>query len=417
MSPHTFLSGTQPGLPRQARTRGARAVLALFAVAVVGSAFSQGPAPRSPFKVTFKDEKAVVSEEASAPLDPTPHIRYQANGMGVQINTELGQTLHLSHFPTFSIDGQISQQQPPGQYQFINRALPRGKGRKDRQGFESCIVSGDLRITCTVSLTPTKPPVKGAGAKRRLDAVLIQYLIENKGTRAHKVGVRIYMDVYVINNDGALFAAPTKPDMVLDGIILKGKELPPYLQMLQVPNLKNPGFVSHMTFDLGSKAEKPERVVLTRHGAGGAFGGWDMPAMMAGGDSATGVFWEPKNIPPGGKRELSYAYGQGVAISPESEGLVKLALGGSFEPGKAFDVTAYVTDPPQGQSLTLELPPGMALVEGPRTQPVLEVPGEEPYSLVRWRARVLRPGEFPLRVRSSTGVTQVKTVTVTPAGR
>jgi hypothetical protein len=417
MSPHTFPSGTQPGLSRQARRWGARATLALLVVAVAGSAFSQDAAPRSPFKVTVRDEKAVVSEEASAPLDPTPHIRYQPNGMGVQVNTENGQTLHLSHFPTFSINGQISQGQPPGQYQFINRPLPRGKGRKDRQGFESCLVSGDLRITCTVSLTPTKPTTKGAGAKRRLDSVLVEYLVENKGTRAHKVGVRIYMDTYVINNDGCLFAAPTKPGMILDGVILKGKEFPPYLQMLQIPNLKNPGFVSHMTFDLGSKREKPERVVLTRHGAGGAFGGWDMPAMQAMGDSGIGVFWEPKNIPPGGKREMVYAYGQGVAISPESEGLVKLALGGSFAPGKAFDVTAYVIDPPQGQSLTLELPPGMALVEGPRTQPVPETPGEEPYSLVRWRARVLRPGEFPLRVRSSTGVTQAKTVTVTPAAK
>ena len=33
------------------------------------------------------------------------------------------------------------------------------------------------------------------------------------------------------------------------------------------------------------------------------FGGWDMPAVSAMGDSALGVFWEPKEIKPGDKRE------------------------------------------------------------------------------------------------------------------
>ncbi|HYT91711.1 MAG TPA: hypothetical protein VEL76_23560, partial [Gemmataceae bacterium] len=221
-------------------------------------------------------------------------------------------------------------------------------------------------------------------------------------------------DTYVITNDGCLFAAPTIPGKILDGIVLKDKQLPPYLQMLQVPDLKNPGFVSHLTLDLGSRLEKPERLVLTRHGSG--FDGWDMPANMAGGDSAIGVFWEPKELKPGGKREFAYGYGQGIATSPENEGRVQLALGGSFEPGKLFDVTAYVTDPAPGQSLTLELPAGMVLVEGKECQPVPEVRDDEVTSMIRWRGRVLRPGEFSLGVRSSAGTTQRKTITVTRTG-
>src|SRR5262249_13155964 len=150
-------------------------------------------------------------------------------------------------------------------------------------------------------------------------------------------------------------AAPTIPGKILDGMELKGKQLPPYLQMLQIPDLKNPGYVSHMTFDLGKRIDRPDRVVLSRFGAAGV---WDLPIFMAGGDSAMAAFWEPKEIKPGGKREIAYAYGKGVAVSPESEGAVRLALGGSFEPGKAFDVTAYVADPATGQFLTLELPAG-----------------------------------------------------------
>jgi hypothetical protein len=414
MSPQLPQDGGRPGTSTPARRRGVRLALAALAAALVGTAFSQGQAPRAPFKVTVKDEKAVTSEEAAIPVDPVRRINYGSTGLGASVRGENNETLHLSHFPSFNVDGQVHHNQiNGGRYEYMNRPLAQQKGRKAREGFESSFVAGDLRILTTVSLVPTKPATKGA--KRQLDSVLVHYTIENKGNQAHKFGLRIYMDVFVVNNDGALFAAPTRPGKILDAVILKDKELPPYVQMLQNPNLQNPGYVSHLTLDLGSKLEKPERVVLTRHGTG--FGGWDMPAFNAGGDSALGVFWETKEIKPGGKRVIAYAYGKGIATSPENEGLVRLALGGSFEPGKAFDVTAYVTDPVPGQSLTLQLPRGMELLGSAECQPVPETPGEEPYSLVRWRARVLQPGEFPLRVRSSTGVTQTKTITVTPAGK
>jgi hypothetical protein len=388
------------------------AVAILAALAVAGGGPAQERAPR--FRVTVKDERPVVIEP-EVPLDPQRRINYQSNGLAVTVQTEAGQTLHLSHYPTLSIDGQLSQQFQPmagGRAEFVNRPLGKTKGGKQREGVETCYVFGDVRVTCTVTVSPTKPATRGA--KRRRDAVLIHYLAENKGRQPHKFGLRVYMDVYVINNDGALFAAPTMPGKVLDAVVLKEKLLPPYVQLLQVPDLKNPGFVAHLTLDLGSRLEKPDRVVLTRHGVG--FGGWDMQAVNAGGDSALGIFWEPKELKPGAKREIAYGYGQGIVTSPENEGRVQLALGGSFEPGKLCDVTAYVTDPAPGQTLTLELPEGMALVEGKECQPVPDVREDEATSLVRWRARVLRPGEFPLRVRSSAGTTEGKTISVTPVG-
>ncbi len=218
------------------------------------------------------------------------------------------------------------------------------------------------------------------------------------------------MDVYIVDNDGALFAATTIPNKVLDGIELKDKTLPDYLQVLQRPDLKNPGFVAHLTLNMGPGGEKPNRVVLTRHGIG--FATWDMMPVVAMGDSALGVFWDPKEIKAGGKREIAYAYGQGIAIAPESEGRFNLVLGGSFEPGKLFTVAAYVQDPAAGQALTLELPPGMERVEGKEIQPVSPAGEERAQSLVLWKARVLKTGEFPLRVRSSTGLTQSKLITV-----
>jgi hypothetical protein len=386
---------------------GVMAVLAVALGAVV--ALAQRPAG-PPYQVTVQDEKTVATEPV-LPLDPTPHIRYFPSGMGVAVRGEQNQTLHLSHFPTFIIDGRIYPQGQGGAVQYANRPLPQIKGRRNRQGFTSAYVFGDLHVTMTGTLAPTRSSRKAA--KRRLDAVVVQYLVENKGKQAHKFGLRVYMDVFIVNNDGALFAAPTMKGQILNGMVLQGKTLPPFLELLQMPNLKNPGFVAHLTLDLGSKLEKPNRLVLTAYPQG--FGGWDCPAVKAFGDSALAVFWEPREIAPGKKREFAYGYGEGIALPLEGEGRVKLVLGGSFQPGKRFDVTAYVTDPIPGQSLTLQLPKGMKLVEGPQTQPVPEPVGDEPATLVRWSGQVLRAGSFPLHVRSSSGVTQSKTIRVAPA--
>src|SRR5262249_30424199 len=139
--------------------------------------------------------------------------------------------------------------------------------------------------------------------------------------------------------------------------------------------------------------------------------GWNFQVMPAGGDTAYAFYWDSKEVKPGGKRDMAYGYGGGIAASPEPEGVVSLALGGSFEPGKLFTVSAQVHDPAVGPALSLELPDGMELVEGKLHQPVPPAVDEQP-SIVVWKARVLRTGEFTLRVRSSTGVTHTKIISV-----
>src|SRR5260370_1118319 len=106
--------------------------------------------------------------------------------------------------------------------------------------------------------------------------------------KPHKCGLRIFMDVLIVNNDGALFAAPTMPGKVLDGVELKGKTIPDYLQFLQQPDLKNPGFVAHMTYKFGKAFEIPDRIVLTNLGA--QIDQWNLAVQQAGGDPAMAVF-------------------------------------------------------------------------------------------------------------------------------
>src|SRR5262249_589640 len=131
--------------------------------------------------------------------------------------------------------------------------------------------------------------------------------------------------------------------------------------------------------------------------------------------SAMGVFWEPREVKPGTQRHIAYGYGQGIVPVREGEGQIALALGGSFEPGKLFSVSAFVQDPAPGQSVTLELPPGMELVEGKEKQPVPAY-NDDGNTMVMWKARVLDTGEFAVRVRSSTGVTQAKIITISRPG-
>jgi hypothetical protein len=383
----------------------------LAAVACLALTVGADEPAKSPVKVTIEDDKAVIVETA-LPIDPTPRIRYAASGLGAQITDEQGRQLHLSHFPIIKIDEQVMQVGARGgKFERINQTLPKTAGDKQRQGFQAVFMQDELRITLTAELTPTKPAA--GNKKREMGALLMRYLVENVGKQPRKFGLKAYMDVYIITNDGALFAAPTFPNKILDGIELKDKTLPDYVQCLEQPDLRNPGYVAHLTLDLGSSLEKASRVVLSRHGAGG-FNAWEMPAVQAMGDSALAVYFEPKEIKPGGKREFGYAYGKGVAIAPESEGRVEMRLGGSFAPGKLFTITAQVHDPIAGQALTLELPKGMSLIEGREIQPVPQPFADPPQSQVEWKCRVQEFGRFPVRLRSSNGVTHTKIVTVEP---
>jgi hypothetical protein len=387
-------------------------LLAAFAVALlVVAAHAQDTRP--PVKVKIQDETPVVAADAedTAPVDPTNHVQLQNQGnMALTVRVD-NQTMHLGAIgTTFKIDNQVVFpniiQGFGGRNNVFNQPLPKGKSGKMRIGSRTVFEHGKIRITQESEIVATKAK---PGQKRRLDAVLVQQFIENSDTRPHSVGARIFMDVFIVDNDGALFAAPTQPGKVLDGVELKGKTLPDYVQFLQRPDIKNPGFIAHLTLNFGRSIDMADRVILT--GLGAQQDGWNVGVQQAMGDSAMAVFWDPREIKPGTKRHIAWGYGQGIAPAPEPEGRVNLNLAGSFEPGKLFSVTAQVQDPAQGQTLALELPPGMALVEGKERQPVPAL-ADDGSAMVMWKARVLQTGQHTLRVRSSTGTAQGKLITI-----
>jgi len=390
----------------------------LFLVgASAGIAPAHAPAP--PVRVKIEAEKLDISEPVAL-VDPRPHIAYRYNQMmsfGFVVDGNritFGQDGSTNH-TVLRIDGaETFVGNGPGQW--VQRGLPLGPGPfgKKRNGTTSTFVLGKVHITQILEIVPSKLPPKAApGQKRRLDTCLIRYIFENKDERPHAVGLRTMLDMLIVNNDGALFASPTThPGKILNGVELRDKAVPEYLQVLQIPNLQNPGFVAHFTFKVGSHLPGPDRVVMTNLGAGG--GQWEVPALMAG-DSAIAVYFSPRKINAHGKVEVAYAYGQGIAANPENEGRVSLAFGGSFEPGKLFTVTAYVDEPVESQTLCLELPEGMTLIEGKARQPVPQPLADRPTSVVVWKGRVRKLGNFALKVHSSNGVSYTRAINITPA--
>lgn len=246
------------------------------------------------FEITIREEKSVKVLPA-LPVDPTPRIRYNPGNLSVMVRTLQNQSLHLSHYPVFHIDGQIVPQGAGGRFERANQKLGPDRNGKAREGYTTVFVRPDVRITMVAELVPSRA---GSSAKKRqMDTMLLRYEVENLGKTPVKFGMRTYMDCYVVTNDGPLFAAPTLPGKLLDGIVLKDKTLPDYVQILQQPNLKNPGTIGWLTLELGGGLDKADKVVLTRHGVG-RINNWDMQAVKSMGDAALGIFWEPRAIPP-----------------------------------------------------------------------------------------------------------------------
>jgi hypothetical protein len=78
-------------------------------------------------------------------------------------------------------------------------------------------------------------------------------------------------------------------------------------------------------------------------------------------------------------------------------------MAGAFEVGKQFTITAYVDDPLESQGLTLELPPGLELVQGKTTQAVPQS-DDTGHAVVIWKARVAKLGTHAIKIRSTNGV-------------
>jgi predicted secreted protein len=277
-----------------------------------------------------------------------------------------------------------------------------------------------VQVTQSVEIVAGEPIEDNQGKHRRfLDTCRIRYTVENKGTEIADVGVSVLIDTLIgedNSNDGVPFTVPGMSGLVSTSANFESPRdrIPDFLQVLEVPNLKNPGIVGFMNFKLGGGVEPPSRVLLTHWIP--RVDQWDVPVRPIAGDdnpdSAVVVYWGEKPLRPGEKRELGFAYGLGsLSISG---GQLGVSVGGSFAPNGDLTVVALVNNPEKGQTVTLKLPEGFQLVEGDATQsvPISRAGSATQQSPVTWRIRAVREGTFTIEVQSSNRISQKKRITI-----
>ncbi len=273
---------------------------------------------------------------------------------------------------------------------------------------------GPVAFHQVFEVVPGQPVTVNGASRRQLDTVLIRWVLQNTDRTARNVGLRLQLDTLIGDNDGVPFTVPGYSGLVNTFADFRAaKDVPDFIQALERPNLKDPGTIAHLTLKPGAGIEPAGRVSLTHWpGAGnGLFGGgsvWNVPVINMGRDSAVVLYWPEKALKAGELRTIGFAYGLGNVASNDKLGVT---LGGSFEPGQNFTVTAYVENPIAGQTLKLELPAGLRRSEGEETQTVAAGAGKKT-SIVTWKVLVERTGEFKLKVNSSTGLTQAKTISI-----
>lgn len=364
--------------------------------------------------------EASAKAESAIPVDPTPRIAYQygPNGrFGIMALSTSGSS--AAKRLTFSADGDTNMAvvKVDGKpLEFGGRAgrwltSPQSKAGKSRllsQATWVCLPS--LYVTQVLEIVPSQQPVEVAPAKFKhlLDTCLVVYVLENRDQRSHEIGMRLEIDTLIGQNDGVPFTVPG-----LQGLVDRQRDfpdasrVPEFIQALEVPNLRNPGTIAHMNLKVGRGAEPPSRVSLTRWTSG--FAGWNVPLQDMGRDSAIILYWGEKALKPREKRVLGFAYGLGAITS--LEGKLGLTVSGAFEKGGSFAAVATLTNPEPGLTLTLVLPAELERIEGKDTEPV-PAAGPKGTSLVTWRVRAQKVGQFQLEVRASNGSRAVQTIAI-----
>src|SRR5262249_43167513 len=273
--------------------------------------------------VVIKDEPQEGGDPGTggpvAEIDPNPHVTF--NYLGRSDPKRFGVvSLRDRKRLTFSDDGGtntsvVNINGQTGEFgaaagRWLERdvKLPPDPRREARNGSRSVWAVGGVHFTQVLEVVPSKQPVNVGGMRRRvLDTVLIRYVVENKDREQHTVGMRIQVDTLIGNNDGVPFTVPGLPGLVNTFADFRTPDqVPDFIQALEIPNLQNPGTVAHMTLKLGGGVEPPGRVSLT-HWSGGDLN-WEVPVRHMGGDSAVILYWEPRPLRPGARREFGFAY-------------------------------------------------------------------------------------------------------------
>ena len=258
-----------------------------------------------------------------------------------------------------------------------------------------------------------------------LDTCRVTYRIDNRDNKDHKVGIRFLLDTFIGGNDGVPFTIPGANDLCDTWMDLpaqaKDKKIPDFLQALEKSDLKHPGTIAHVRLKL-EDLEAPERVTLGAwpadglrvidKKANGPLTLWDVPVLsmktLKPADSAVVIYWKDEPLKPGARREVGFEYGLWNLHS--EGGRLAATVDGVFQPERELTVVAYVNlagEENAGETVSLELPDGFALIEGDKTQPVpKQANAQSGNRPVTWKVRAGSTGDHVLKVTTSSGQSQ-----------
>src|SRR5207237_9240662 len=90
-------------------------------------------------------------------------------------------------------------------------------------------------------------------SKRPINTRLVKYLVENRDSNPHKIGLRVMVDTLIGQNDGVPFTIPGVPGLVATFKDFRNADIPDFIQALEYPDLEHPGTVVQMNLKLSDK--------------------------------------------------------------------------------------------------------------------------------------------------------------------
>ena len=262
----------------------------------------------------------------------------------------------------------------------------------------------DIQVTQIVSIV--KGPTTG-----NLDTILIEYIVENVGSRDRYVGTRILLDTLLGENDGAPFSVPGVGAVTSDKKFA-GADIPKFWYAYDKtvnPTVRSMGTIIMDGFT-------PPDVLVMSNWKKMYKSPWDLKlkpgapfkySMFSPTDSAISLYWKTRLLAAGQKFVAATMYGL-YGVAENSTEYFSLIIGGPYEAnvGDVFIVTADVENKSPLDTVIdaqafFQLPPSGELLIPENEQPTKEIGKLAPAQIgkVKWNIRAEKAGEATYTIR------------------
>jgi hypothetical protein len=271
-----------------------------------------------------------------------------------------------------------------------------------------------IEIVQKVERVPGEPYLEDGVYKRRVDTCLVRYELHNKDKETHTIALRMLLDTSVGKNDGGPYTVPGKGLVDTKLELPTADAVPAFIQAMEYPDFQKSGIVAQLNLRIGGGIEPPDRVLLTHWEEKTVFL-WEVPLEDMERDSCVVMYWERK-LEPGQVRTVGYSYGLGNIAT--GKGNLGIAAGGNLCVGGDIDIVCYISQPQPDEKLTLLPCDGLKLDDGSPAEHSVGATGLGALARpnpISWRVRGAQAGSYDIEVRSSTGASQRRRITVRQA--